>query len=189
MENKTILVVVAHPDDEVLGCGGYMKLLSEKNDVYTLILGEGRPYTDYLMAMKGANKMLGVKEVFVRDFPDNQFDTVPLLDIVKEVEYTKNEISPDVIFTHHRGDLNIDHRKTFEAVITASRPMVGETVKEIYSFEVASSTEWAVPNTFNPNVFVDISNTFNHKIEANMVSVRKCEKGEGRETDTPGALL
>jgi LmbE family N-acetylglucosaminyl deacetylase len=176
-----ILVVVAHPDDEVLGCGGTIaKYTRNGNEVHCLIMGEGissryehreLAKKEELKALKEdakkAAKILGIKKVFFKDFPDNRFDTVPLLEIIKAIEELKEKIKPNVIYTHYRGDLNIDHRLTFEAVLTACRPLAGETVREIYSFEVPSVTEWnALDKQFTPNVFVDISNTFNKKVEA-----------------------
>ncbi|MBI4843581.1 MAG: PIG-L family deacetylase [Nitrospirae bacterium] len=181
---KNILVVAAHPDDEVLGCGGTMaRLAAEGSDVYTLILGEGATARDGsrmrqkrekdIAGLKKqsikAGKILGVKKTFSFDFPDNRFDTAALLDIVKAVEKIKKEIYPDIVFTHHKGDLNVDHRLTFEAVLTAFRPVKGERARAIYSFEVPSSTEWSAPsheNYFMPNHFVDISKTLAKKIRA-----------------------
>ncbi|MCD6238901.1 MAG: PIG-L family deacetylase [Thermotogae bacterium] len=180
-ENKTILVIAAHPDDEVLGCGGTIaRLIKEGFEVYTLILGEGitsrddtrdrkrreEEITELKKEAKEANKILGVKEVFFYDFPDNRFDTVPFLDIVKVVEKVKNSINPEIIFTHYERDLNIDHQITYRTVITATRPLKGETVKEIYSFEIPSSTEWNYPLSFSPDVFFDISTTIDIKIKA-----------------------
>jgi LmbE family N-acetylglucosaminyl deacetylase len=180
MRNK-ILIVSAHPDDEVLGCGGTVaRLVKEGYQAYTLILGEGITSRDEKRdrakreteiqklrdQAKKANKIIGVEEVFMYDFPDNRFDTVPLLDIVKVIEKIKNDIKPDIIFTHYGKDLNIDHQITYKAVITATRPVVGEPVKEIYSFEVPSSTEWNFPLSFSPDVFFDISETIDIKIKA-----------------------
>jgi len=180
-ENKTILIVAAHPDDEVLGCGGTIaRLIKEGFEVYTLILGEGitsrddmrdrkrreEEITELKGEAKEANKILGVKEVFFYDFPDNRFDTVPFLDIVKVIEKVKNSINPEIIFTHYEMDLNIDHQITYRAVITATRPLKEETVKEIYSFEIPSSTEWRYPLNFSPDVFFDISTTIDIKIKA-----------------------
>ncbi|MBA7552659.1 hypothetical protein ES705_45229 [subsurface metagenome] len=158
-----------------------MARLAEKGyNVYTLILGEGVTSRDnkrdtnkkldeivYLKkCAKKANKVLRVRQVFFYDFPDNRFDIVPLLDIVKAIEKIKYKIKPDIIFTHYEKDLNIDHQITYKAVITATRPMEDETVKEIYSFEVLSSTEWAYPLTFSPDMFYDISKTINDKLIA-----------------------
>lgn len=181
MKDKTILIVCAHPDDEVLGCGGTVaRLVKEGYEVFTLILGEGITSRDYtrdrnkrekeLEELKKraykANDIIGVKEVFLYEFPDNRFDTVPLLDIIKAVEKVKKEVEPAMIFTHYAKDLNIDHQVTYKAVITATRPLPEETVKEIYSFEILSSTEWNYPQTFSPDVFFNISNTLGHKQKA-----------------------
>ena len=181
---KKILVVVAHPDDEVLGCGGTMaRLAMEGNDVYTLILGEGITARDMerdrinrekdLGELKNhiieANKLLGVKKTYTFDFPDNRFDTVALLDIIKAIEEVKGDVSPDIMFTHHHGDLNVDHNITFRAALTACRPIKDESVKEVYSFEIPSSTEWNAPSSktyFMPDYFVDISKSIETKINA-----------------------
>ncbi|MFX0100552.1 MAG: PIG-L deacetylase family protein [Candidatus Hodarchaeota archaeon] len=178
---KRVLIVAAHPDDEILGCGGTIaKLLKEGDEGYTLILGEGITSRDdsrdaekrkgeieklKKSAMR-ANKILGIKEVFFCDLPDNRFDTIPLLDIIKIVENFKKRIEPNVIFTHFSSDLNIDHRITHDAVLTATRPLPSESVKEIYSFEILSSTEWRFPQKFSPNVFYNIESTINLKIDA-----------------------
>ncbi|MFA6423041.1 MAG: PIG-L deacetylase family protein [Patescibacteria group bacterium] len=176
-----ILVIAAHPDDEILGCGGTIaRLVKEGNEAYTLILGEGVTARDdkrdtnvrndeinsLKEQMNKANEIIGVKEVITEDVPDNRFDSVDLLDIVKKIEKIKDRINPDVIFTHYCNDLNIDHKITAGAVLTATRPMVGETVKEIYSFEILSSTEWNYPLTFSPNTYFDISKTIDLKTEA-----------------------
>jgi len=113
-----------------------------------------------------ANEIIGVRKVFFFDFPDNRFDSVPLLDIIKTIEKVKLQIKPRIIFTHSETDLNIDHQITYRAVITATRPVPGETVKEIYSFEILSSTEWRYPIRFSPDVFYDISDTIEIKIKA-----------------------
>lgn len=181
MRNSRILVVAAHPDDEVLGCGGTMALLSAKNEVYTLILGTGitsrsipeKEKKENLKRIKGdayrANKVLGVSEVFLEDFPDNKFDSVSLLDIVKTIEEKIREIKPTIIFTHHYGDLNIDHRITFDAVLAAARPIEGCPVRKIYTFEVLSSSEWNVQDAkriFTPNTYYNISETIQQKLES-----------------------
>ena len=178
---KNILIIAAHPDDEILGCGGTIARLNKEGyKITTLILGEGISSRDDVRDVKKrekdilelkevakrANTMLGIREVFFHDFPDNRFDTVPFLDIVKVIEKIKNKIKPDIIFTHYEKDLNIDHQITYRAVITATRPLKGESVKEIYSFEVPSSTEWSCPLSFSPNVFYDISETIDIKLKA-----------------------
>lgn len=181
MKDKTILIVAAHPDDEILGCGGTVKrLVDDGCTAHTLILGEGITSRDekrdrderiveieeLKKQVNGANRIIGVKNVYLYDFPDNRFDTVPLLDIVKVIEKVKNELQPDIVFTHYGNDLNIDHQITYQAVLTATRPMMGESVKELYSFEVLSSTEWNYPLHFSPDVFFDISDYLEYKIKA-----------------------
>jgi LmbE family N-acetylglucosaminyl deacetylase len=193
MKNKKALVIAAHPDDEILGCGGTIaRLINEGYETYTLVLGRGitargkkRKWEieELKKQMEKANKLLGIKKVFSYDFPDNKFDSVPLLDIVKKVETVKSKIKPEIIFTHFREDLNIDHRRTYDAVVTATRPMEDETVKTIYSFEVLSSTEWKYPISFSPNVFFDISKTLSKKIEA-----MSYYKSELREFPHPRSL-
>ena len=176
LKNKKIMVVVAHPDDELLGPGGTMnKLIHEYNcNIRVVILGEGltsrsdqrdpEKWSEELEVHKKnileAQKAIGYQSVGIYDFPDNRFDTVALLDIIKAVEKEKKAFQPEVIFTHHGGDVNIDHQRTFEAVITATRPMEHETVKTIITFETPSGTEWranADPKHFLPNLFVAIS--------------------------------
>lgn len=177
------LVIAAHPDDEVLGCGGTIARLSrEGHDIAIAILGEGitsryagREQADPSLlkelrnnAQKAAN-ILGASRLITHQLPDNRFDTVPLLDIVKAVEELIAEISPQVIYTHHGGDLNIDHVIVNRAVITAARPLAACPVREMYSFEAPSSTEWTFGQTrpaFTPNVFVDISKSIAKKMIA-----------------------
>jgi len=178
---KKILIVASHPDDEVLGCFGTVaRLIQEGYEAYTLILGEGKTSRDEQRLVENkkdeikilnteiqkANDSIGIKKVFIEAFPDNRFDSVDLLDIVKVVSKVKFEVQPDIIFTHFENDLNIDHRITYQAVLTATRPMEDECVKEIYSFEILSSTEWNYPLSFSPDTYFDISNTINLKIEA-----------------------
>tara|TARA_B100000315_G_scaffold56042_1_gene50233 strand:+ start:418 stop:1104 length:687 start_codon:yes stop_codon:yes gene_type:complete len=181
---NTILVIAAHPDDEVLGCGGTIaRLTSEGSNVFTLILGEGvtsrdasrdrtkkeNEIAELRKQTEDANKILGVKKVYTFDFPDNRFDTVPLLDIIKTIEEIKDGFKPDIVFTHHPGDLNIDHQMTFKAVMAACRPTIDESVKEIYSFEIPSSTEWNAPSSltyFMPDYFADVNKSLEIKINA-----------------------
>lgn len=131
-------------------------------------------------------KIIGYKEVFFADLPDNRFDSVDLLDIVKMIGGYVNHLKPDIIYTHHYGDLNIDHRRTFEAVLTACRPVGEYSVREIYTFETPSSTEWnfnGKNNVFYPNVFVDIEDTIDDKLKA-----MACYQTELREYPHPRSL-
>ena len=172
-KNKKILVVVAHPDDELLGLGATMHhiIKNAQAQVRVIILGEGitsradardrekwqKELDIHRNNIYTAQKCIGYQSVGIYDFPDNRFDTVALLDLVKVIEKEKQDFHPEIVFTHHGSDTNIDHRRTFEAVITATRPMVHETVKSIFTFETPSSTEWQAfnyPNPFLPNFFV-----------------------------------
>ncbi len=180
------LVIAAHPDDEVLGCGGTIaRHAAEGHDVRIAILGEGitSRYDDRGNADSNlltqlhakaheAGRILGAKEVVLSGLHDNQFDSVPLLKVVKVVEALVEKFQPEVIYTHSAGDLNIDHRVLNQAVLTATRPMEGHPVREVYAFEIASSTEWAFSQLeprFRANVFVDITDTLEKKIVAMQV--------------------
>ncbi|MCH5337005.1 MAG: PIG-L family deacetylase [Campylobacter sp.] len=132
---------------------------------------------------KKANLSIGIKQIFRENFPDNRFDQVDLLDIIKSIEKIKKFLKPRIIFTHFEKDLNIDHQLTYQAVITATRPLENESVKQIYSFEVLSSTEWNYPTSFSPNVFFDISETLEDKIKA-----MECYKSELCEFPHPRSL-
>ncbi|MBX1886705.1 PIG-L deacetylase family protein [Campylobacter peloridis] len=193
MKNK-ILIIAAHPDDEVLGCfGTTARLIKEGYEAYTLILGEGKTSRNEnnLEEQKNilenelimANNTIGIKKVFREYFSDNSFDDTNLLKIVKTIENVKNEIKPNIIFTHYENDLNIDHQITYKAVITATRSLSNESVKEIYSFEILSSTEWSYPLSFQPNVFFDISSTLDLKLKA-----MKCYKSELKDFPHPRSL-
>ncbi|HEY9745064.1 MAG TPA: PIG-L family deacetylase [Oculatellaceae cyanobacterium] len=179
-----ILIVAAHPDDEILGCGAtILKRIQAGDEVASLVLGEGvtsrynrrgEAPPEELAALRKANEQVAAYCGFVKhwllDFPDNRFDSVDFLDLVKAVEHVKREVQPDIIYTHFEHDLNLDHRLTFQAVLTACRPKPGETLREIYSFETPSSSEWVSPfsgdNVFRPNVFVNVKETLERKIEA-----------------------
>jgi LmbE family N-acetylglucosaminyl deacetylase len=176
----SVLVIAAHPDDELLGCGGTIAKLSATDAVDIVILGEGLSSRldrrddvdpDALRRLHGdahrVGELLGARSVEVAGLPDNRFDELPMLEVVKRVEAIVTRLRPAVIYTQHPGDLNIDHGVTFRAVMTATRPVGDYPVKDIYAFEVASSTEWAfqqIAPVFRPNVFVDISATIDTKI-------------------------
>lgn len=177
--SKKILIVAAHPDDEVLGCFATVaKLIKKGYEAYTLILSGGKTSRgevdkkelDFLkLEMEKANDHIGIKKIFTADFPDNAFDSVALLEIVKKIEEVKNEIKPEIIFTHHLGDMNVDHQITHKAVLTATRPVKDECVKTIYAMEVPSSTEWnsfSGQNAFIPNSFFEVEDTIELKINA-----------------------
>lgn len=173
-KNK-ILVVAAHPDDEVLGVGGtILKHVSLGDEVSIMIMGDGETARGDLAdvskrknQLKEVSKILGAKSVIINNYPDNEFDTISLLQITKKVEKIINSEKPNVIYTHFSNDLNIDHQITFQAVLTACRPQPGNYVKEIYSFETLSSTEWqkhSSGNIFCPTLFVNIEESIDKKL-------------------------
>ena len=193
-----ILVVAAHPDDEVLGCGGSLaRWVSEGAEVHALILGEGatsRADVELGFQMKRkvaclhsdaqkATNVLGLKTLVISNYPDNSFDTVPLLNVVKTIESAIDDLQPDVVLTQHGGDLNVDHVITYRATLAATRPIKGCSVRKVLAYEVLSSSEWAFNRfspAFHPNYFVDISETLDKKIDA-----MKMYKSELREFPHP----
>ena len=183
-----VLVVAAHPDDEVLGCGGTVAHHCHCGDeVHVLIVAEGltsrMPVRDAeavgtelrgLMASTvAANAALGVpaSNVAMLGLPDNRLDELPRLDVIKAIEDKVQSFLPHTVYTHHGGDLNVDHRRVYEAVVTACRPLPGSSVKRLLCFETVSSTEWApyASGHFVPNCFKDIGPTWRHK-EAALVA-------------------
>jgi len=165
--NKIVLVIAAHSDDDALGCSGTMaKHIASGDVVHILYMTDGvssrnddsNAVERYSLAQKVAG-ILNIASMKNLTFPDNKMDSVPLLDVTQAIETVVSEIQPEIIYTHHIGDLNIDHQITHKAVMTACRPQPLFCVKEIYSFEVLSSTEWQLTSEpfFVPNVFVDIS--------------------------------
>jgi len=166
-----IQVIAAHPDDEVLGCGATIARHARSGDrVQVVFVADGFSSRDNgidrSVHAKEASKVLGCEAPTFLNFPDNQLDTVALLNIVKKIEKVIENFQPNIIYTHHLGDLNIDHQIVHKAAITACRPQPDFCVKEIYSFEVLSSTEWSTSNSFTPNYFVDISDTLKLKMLA-----------------------
>jgi LmbE family N-acetylglucosaminyl deacetylase len=181
-QRKSVLILAAHPDDEVLGCGGTIaKLADEGSAIHVAFLADGvfsregdkNTKQNELNARQAAAEkaciILGAKAVSFGKFPDNRMDTIALLDIVKVIESLVAEYRPDTVFTHHAGDVNVDHRRAHEAVVSACRPQRDHPVKTLLCFEVPSSTEWQLPGSapvFAPNWFVDVSATLDRKLAA-----------------------
>lgn len=172
---QSCLVIAAHPDDEVLGCGGTIaRLASEGTAVHIAFLADGiggrridaaRAASDPELALRreaarNAAGILGARSVEFGDFPDNRMDSVDTLDVARAVEALVERLKPGVVLTHHAGDLNVDHQVIHRAVLTACRPQPGHPVDTILFFEVPSSTEWQAAGSapaFVPDWFVDIS--------------------------------
>ena len=174
LKNKKILIIAAHPDDEILGCGGTILKLKKNNLIKVIFMTNG---TDARGKNKKASqkriqgclnlfKKLKLNKPLILNFPDNKMDSVPLLKIVKKIEEILSKFNPEVVFTHFDGCLNIDHQITFKATVTACRPLKKTSVKKILSFEVPSSTEWALTKDkkFQPNYYIDISKYIKEKI-------------------------
>ena len=188
--NKTILVIAAHSDDEALGCSGVIaRHVAEGDNVHLLFMTDGvasrsgkvNNKKKRLTDAQVVAEILGVGTLTNLNFPDNRMDSIPLLDVVKEIEDKISQIQPEVIYTHHIGDLNIDHQITHKAVITACRPQPDFCVKEIYTFEVLSSTEWQTSGVqpFCPNVFIDVTHYIDIKKQALEVYSEGLDKGVG----------
>ncbi len=189
----SVAVIAAHPDDEVLGCGGTIaRMAREGHEVHILLMADGetsrkapgsitwspQPKIDEAVyeamlderdrAANSAREIMGCATVETMRLSDNRMDGRELLDIIKIVERFLELWEPSVVFTHYGGDVNVDHQAVHNAVITACRPQPGHSVEELLFFEVPSSTEWQTPSLFAPNWFVDISNTLSVKMEALM---------------------
>ena len=183
-ERNQILVVAAHPDDEVLGCGGTIARHADSGDqVHVLIVAEGatsrlksrdrKLVEDELLSLAQAaqisGSILGAAGVELLDLPDNRLDSLDRLDLIQRIEERIRFYQPACVYVHHNGDVNVDHRRLHEAVVTACRPVPGNVVKRVLSYEVPSSTEWQPPGSapaFQPNWFVDISDQWLRKREA-----------------------
>jgi LmbE family N-acetylglucosaminyl deacetylase len=186
LEPNRVLVVAAHPDDEVLGCGGTIARHADAGDqVKVLIVAEGATSRQQqrnrlqagdelctlAQAAQIAGSILGAAGVELLHLPDNRLDSLDRLDLIKRLEERIDRHQPQLVYVHHAGDVNVDHRRLHEAVVTACRPTPGHPVRRLLSFEVASSSEWQPPGSapaFQPNWFVDISAQWQRKREALM---------------------
>lgn len=182
MTKKRILVIAAHPDDEVLGMGGTIaKLVRDGNTVDVLIVTDGSSaqYRDsnHLAEIIETKKketrncvdVLGVRDVYYGELPDMKLDTTPHIRINQVIEDVIDKVQPDTVFTHFWGDVNCDHQNVYKSTLVAVRPVMGQVVKELYCYRVPSSTEWT-PNKadtmFMPNFFVDIEQFSEQKYKA-----------------------
>lgn len=185
-KQNQVLIVAAHPDDEILGAGATMaKHSADGDDVHVVIVAEGATsrysasksrssravveVNELRACASAAAKALGTREPRFLEFPDNKLDSVPLLDVVHKIEAVIKEVLPSIVYTHHGGDLNVDHQIVHRAVLTATRPMPGTSVQAVYTFETVSSSEWYSPEQqfpFTPVRFVDISEHFDKKLLA-----------------------
>ncbi|MBI5698801.1 PIG-L family deacetylase [Candidatus Saganbacteria bacterium] len=190
---KKILVIAAHPDDEVFGCGATIaKHTKAAADVFLLVFGDGVTARIFQSGVSREKELktasatierrqrelhraagiLGIKPERIKycGYPDQRFDAVPILDIIKEIEAIKSDFAPEIVYTHHWGDLNRDHRVVYEATVTAFRPKYGsKTSAEILCYEIPGNMDILQPlsaNRFKPDVLVDAGDTFDIKMEA-----------------------
>lgn len=188
MTNKNVLVIAAHPDDELLGVGGTIALHSAAGDRVTCVLaaasnlkherdGEGI----HAQAHRAAS-VLGVHDLKLLDFPDQGLDVLSLVDIITPLEEIVESIRPHVVYLQYGYDINKDHQILFQAALVATRP-IEKFVEAIYAFDTVSSTEWAYPRSFVPDTWVDISATLERKIEA-----MRCYETELRDWPHPRSL-
>lgn len=190
MKNK-ILVVVAHSDDEVLGCGGTIsKHIANQDEVFVLVLTDGESSRGEFNTEKRHEAFLkschslGIKNHHHANLKDSQLDTYPLVEVIRVVEKIATEFKPTIVYTHTESDLNIDHTITHRAVMTAFRGTQNSSVSQILTFEIPSSTEWANHRNrshFVPNYFVELTET---EFKAKMTALN-CYAEELREFPHP----
>ncbi len=175
-----VLVIAAHPDDETLGLGGTIASHSSKGDIVHVQIitdGSSTQYPNRAIEMierkKGeaecAMRLLGVENIEFGELPDMRLDCTPHIVINRLIEEKVRDFEPEIIYTHHTGDLNMDHRMVARSTMVASRPSSNGPIREILAYEVPSSTEWNGPHVtdlFVPNRFVDISNFLELKMKA-----------------------
>jgi LmbE family N-acetylglucosaminyl deacetylase len=175
-ENERVLIVAAHPDDETIGMGGSIRRFTDLGcSVRVVFLSDGvssrdaqrEPLVKRQNSSLAALSHLGVSDVNFSKNPDNMLDTLPLLEIAKQIEFHVLDFEPKTVFTHFPFDLNIDHKLVSEATQIACRPKVSSPVNGLLFFEVASSTNWHFGlNQFTPNYFIDITTTLSLKEKA-----------------------
>jgi len=174
-KNNRILIIAAHPDDEILGCGGLIAKYKNKSKIQTIFLTDGvsaRGKKNKLIDLRKKEclklfKFININKPIFFNFPDNKLDSIPLLNIVKKIESVIKKFKPNLVLTHYENCLNIDHKVAYQATITACRPLKKNSfINQIVSFEVPSSTEWKISNKsiFKPNIYIDISKEIKKKI-------------------------
>jgi LmbE family N-acetylglucosaminyl deacetylase len=166
-----VLVIAAHPDDEVLGCGATISKYSRQGFQFmVLFIAEGSScrYSDPGCSQSAAAiaarsrqavnalSLLGVKDYQFNDLPCGRLDQVPIIEINKVIEQAIRKFNPDTVLTHSAFDANNDHRIVFRATIMATRPGTHNRVARLLSYEVLSSSEWAFSEAFSPNIFEQI---------------------------------
>ena len=187
--SDAVVVIAAHPDDEILGCGGTVALHTRRGDRVTAVIaceGESLRYgpggVGQAEHTRRAAVELGVEDVRPLGFADQRLDTVPLTDIITPLERVIHEVRPKIVYCQWGGDINRDHELLFKAALVATRP-TEESLATVYAFDTASSTEWGYPRSFVPDTWVEISKTLDKKIAA-----MACYESEVRQYPHPRSL-
>ena len=197
MQHERVAVIVAHPDDEVLAFGGTLCRHADLGHPVSILFlatglaartADGKVDPADIQRLReearAAGKIMNVQDIEFSDFPDNRMDSVPLLDVIKVISAFVERVDPTVIYTHHVGDLNVDHAIVARAVITACRPIPGARVQKIYAGEILSSSEYSLPQTrFLPNTYVPIEPYIDRKRDA-----LKCYTSEIRYWPHPRSI-
>jgi LmbE family N-acetylglucosaminyl deacetylase len=183
------MVIAAHPDDELLGCGGTIALHARASEQVTSVIaceGESLRYGKEGVGPRShterAARKLGVEDVRLLGFSDQRLDTITLTDLITPLEKAIREVRPAIIYCQYGGDVNRDHQLLFQALMVATRP-TEEYIQAVYAFDTASSTEWAFPRSFVPDTWVDVSSTLELKLEA-----MACYESELRDYPHPRSL-
>lgn len=199
---KKILIIACHPDDETLGCGGYLDKYKNKYKFKVIFLAEGSScrYKDKIKnkikidrdivirrkSALNALKLFSINDISFYNHTCGQLNKVPQTKINKIIEDEIKNFKPDIIFTHSNKDLNLDHQTILKSVLVATRPtIIKNIVNEVYSFEILSSTEWNYSNKFQPNYFVEISK----KNLMKKWKALKCYKTEVQKKPYPRSLF
>ncbi len=196
MIGKNVLVVAAHPDDEVLGVGGTIPLIRARGGRVTVVIVTDGSSAQYPgeddighqkdQSLQAAHRILGTDAVVRWDFPDMRLDTIEHIELNRAFETLIGEQQFDTVFVHHAGDINLDHQLIHRSLLVATRPMPGQPVASLLSYHVNSATDWGArtgTNVFVPNVFIDIGSTIKMKLEA-----LKCYAVELRDYPHPRSL-
>lgn len=189
MTRKNVLVIAAHPDDELLGVGGTIALHSAAGDRVNCVVAAAGALKHDSNGNRGvreqaqrAASVLGIHELKILDFPDQGLDQFSLVEIISPLEEIVNGIRPDVVYLQYGYDINRDHQILFQAALVATRPLE-KYIQAVFAFDTVSSTEWAYPRSFVPDTWVDISATLEQKIEA-----MACYETELRDWPHPRSL-
>jgi LmbE family N-acetylglucosaminyl deacetylase len=191
MAESQVVVLGAHPDDEILGAGGTLaQHVLGGDEVHAIVLADGassRAPDEMKVALEKnatrAAETIGFASVRLESLPDQRLDTVPFIDLTQMIESILDDIQPHVVYTHFPGDVNADHGLVARATWTACRPYARPQLRRFAVFETPSSTEWAWPvndSSLQPNLFVDITETLDTKIAA-----MECYQSELRDYPHP----